>query len=82
MKVSQKVRLGLRYLRRWGLSASVKGARALKQLVILSGKGGTGKTSVAAALADLASEEIPIVLADADVDAANLDLVLDPTRLL
>jgi MinD superfamily P-loop ATPase len=53
----------------------------MKQLVILSGKGGTGKTSVAAALAHLASEERPIVLADADVDAANLELVLDPTRL-
>lgn len=53
----------------------------MKQLVILSGKGGTGKTSVAAALAHLASEEVPIVLADADVDAANLELVLNPTRL-
>ncbi len=53
----------------------------MKQLVILSGKGGTGKTSVAAALAHLASEERPIALADADVDAANLELVLDPTKL-
>jgi MinD superfamily P-loop ATPase len=53
----------------------------MKQLVILSGKGGTGKTSVAAALAHLASEEMPIVLADADVDAANLELVLAPTKL-
>jgi MinD superfamily P-loop ATPase len=53
----------------------------LKQLVILSGKGGTGKTSVAAALAHLASQEMPIVLADADVDAANLELVLDPAKL-
>jgi MinD superfamily P-loop ATPase len=53
----------------------------VRQLVILSGKGGTGKTSVAAALAHLASLEMPIVLADADVDAANLELVLDPTRL-
>lgn len=53
----------------------------MKQLVILSGKGGTGKTTVAAALAHLASEEMPIVLADADVDAANLELVLDPTKL-
>jgi len=50
----------------------------VKQLVILSGKGGTGKTTVAAALAHLASREYPIVLADADVDAANLELVLDP----
>ena len=53
----------------------------MKQLVILSGKGGTGKTSVAAALAHLASQDLPIVLADADVDAANLELVLDPTRV-
>ena len=53
----------------------------MKQLVILSGKGGTGKTSVAAALAHLASQEIPIVLADADVDAANLELVLSPTQV-
>ncbi len=52
----------------------------MKQLVILSGKGGTGKTTVAAALAHLASQELPIVLADADVDAANLELVLDPTK--
>jgi MinD superfamily P-loop ATPase len=53
----------------------------MKQLVVLSGKGGTGKTTVAAALAHLASEEIPVVLADADVDAANLELVLEPTKL-
>ncbi len=53
----------------------------MKQLVILSGKGGTGKTSVAAALAHLASSEMPIVLADADVDAANLELVLEPLKL-
>jgi len=52
----------------------------MKQLVILSGKGGTGKTTVAAALAHLAFQELPIVLADADVDAANLELVLDPTK--
>ena len=52
----------------------------MKQLVILSGKGGTGKTTVAAALAHLASQEISIVLADADVDASNLELVLDPTK--
>ncbi|MDY7078762.1 MAG: P-loop NTPase, partial [Chloroflexota bacterium] len=52
----------------------------MKQLVILSGKGGTGKTTVAAALAHLASQEMPIVLADADVDAANLELVLDPAK--
>jgi MinD superfamily P-loop ATPase len=52
----------------------------MKQLVVLSGKGGTGKTSVAAALGHLASQEMTIVLADADVDASNLELVLDPTK--
>jgi MinD superfamily P-loop ATPase len=53
----------------------------MKQLVILSGKGGTGKTTVAAALAHLASQKMSIVLADADVDAANLELVLSPTQV-
>lgn len=53
----------------------------MKQIVILSGKGGTGKTTVAAALAHLASQEVSIILADADVDAANLGLVLAPTKL-
>jgi MinD superfamily P-loop ATPase len=53
----------------------------LKQMVILSGKGGTGKTTVCAALSHLAAQELPIVMVDADVDAANLELVLDPTRL-
>ena len=57
---------------------------AIQQLVILSGKGGTGKTSVAAAFAHLAAEgehPRPVVLADADVDAANLELVLNPETL-
>lgn len=56
----------------------------MKQLVILSGKGGTGKTSVAAAFAHLASMDGSItraILADADVDAANLGLVLAPRML-
>jgi len=53
----------------------------MKQLVILSGKGGTGKTSVTAAFAQLASLgpfANQVVIADADVDAANLQLVLQP----
>ncbi|MGD8402991.1 MAG: ATP-binding protein [Anaerolineales bacterium] len=56
----------------------------MKQLVILSGKGGTGKTSLTAAFAHLASQNGyagQVILADADVDAANLELVLQP-RLL
>lgn len=56
----------------------------MKQLVILSGKGGTGKTSVTAAFAHLAANGPlagKVVLADADVDAANLELVLQPHML-
>ena len=54
----------------------------MKQFVILSGKGGTGKTSVAAAFAHLSSMNgSQAVLADADVDAANLGLVLYPQIL-
>jgi MinD superfamily P-loop ATPase len=56
----------------------------MKQLVILSGKGGTGKTNVAAAFAHLAAEgahPVRAILVDADVDAANLELVLRPSLL-
>jgi MinD superfamily P-loop ATPase len=54
----------------------------VSQLVILSGKGGTGKTSLTAALADLAGGDGPdLVLVDADVDASNLDLVLNCQRV-
>ncbi|MBS3818884.1 4Fe-4S binding protein [bacterium] len=47
----------------------------MKQLVIISGKGGTGKTVVSASLASLASNK---VMVDCDVDAANLHLLLQP----
>lgn len=47
-----------------------------KELVVISGKGGTGKTSIVASFAALAKKT---VLADCDVDAADLHLVLDPT---
>ena len=47
----------------------------MKELVVISGKGGTGKTSITAAFASL---EDNIVLCDADVDAANLYLVTSP----
>lgn len=53
----------------------------MNEIVVLSGKGGTGKTTVLAALAYLASMEARVVLADADVDAANLGLLLSPTIL-
>ncbi len=48
----------------------------MRQLVVISGKGGTGKTSVTASFAVLARGEA--VLADCDVDAADLHLVLEP----
>jgi len=47
----------------------------MKELVVISGKGGTGKTSIMAAFASLAKNK---VLCDADVDAADLHLLTDP----
>jgi MinD superfamily P-loop ATPase len=47
----------------------------MKEIVVLSGKGGTGKTSIVASFASLARSK---VLADCDVDAADLHLLLRP----
>jgi MinD superfamily P-loop ATPase len=47
----------------------------MKELVVISGKGGTGKTSLTAAFASLAESHL---LCDTDVDAADLHLLLDP----
>jgi len=47
----------------------------MKQLVVISGKGGTGKTTVVGSFAALAERP---VLADCDVDAADLHLLLSP----
>ncbi len=47
----------------------------MRELVVISGKGGTGKTSLAASFAVLAGNA---VVADCDVDAADLPLVLAP----
>ena len=48
----------------------------MKELTVISGKGGTGKTSIVASFAALAQGA---VLADCDVDAADLHLILTPT---
>ena len=48
----------------------------MKELVVISGKGGTGKTSLVASFAVLADDR---VMADCDVDAADLHLVLEPS---
>ncbi len=47
----------------------------MKEIVVISGKGGTGKTSIVASFAALAKNA---VLADCDVDAADLHLILQP----
>jgi len=48
----------------------------MKEIVIISGKGGTGKTSIIASFAWL--ERNDVVVADCDVDAANMHLLLNP----
>jgi len=49
----------------------------MKQLTVISGKGGTGKTTITAALANLAKSKIT---ADCDVDAADLYLLFKPKQ--
>ena len=48
----------------------------MKEIVIISGKGGTGKTSITASFAYLGGNDI--VAADCDVDAADMHLLLQP----
>ena len=48
----------------------------MKEITILSGKGGTGKTSITAAIASIAKDA---VFCDNDVDAADLHLIMKPT---
>jgi MinD superfamily P-loop ATPase len=48
----------------------------MRTIVIASGKGGTGKTTLTALLAHRAAQEGTVVVADADVDAANLPIAL------
>jgi MinD superfamily P-loop ATPase len=47
----------------------------MKQIAIISGKGGTGKTSIASAFASLAKDSI---FADCDVNAPDLHIILRP----
>ena len=48
----------------------------MKEIVIISGKGGTGKTSLTASFIQLAKNNV--VAADCDVDAADMHLLLHP----
>jgi MinD superfamily P-loop ATPase len=49
----------------------------MREIVIISGKGGTGKTSLTGAFAHLAQDKI---ICDLDVDAPDLHLLLQPTK--
>ena len=51
------------------------GSDSFKEIVVISGKGGTGKTTITSSLAQLANDA---VIFDADVDAADLHLLLKP----
>ncbi len=51
-------------------------ANSFKEIAVISGKGGTGKTTVTACLLQLADQK---VMADNDVDAADLHLLLNPS---
>ncbi|MFW6189458.1 MAG: ATP-binding protein [Planctomycetota bacterium] len=52
-----------------------RGTGTTRELIVISGKGGTGKTTVTSSLAALLGEQ---VLADCDVNAADLHLLLEP----
>jgi len=54
---------------------NLRGGTKLKELVVISGKGGTGKTVITASFAALAKNK---VMADCDVDAADLHLLFQP----
>ena len=47
------------------------------EIAVISGKGGTGKTSITASFATLGGD---VVLADCDVDAANMYLLFNPVH--
>lgn len=51
----------------------------MKEIVVISGKGGTGKTSITASLAVLGGRNV--VVADCDVDAADMHILLQPKNL-
>lgn len=51
----------------------------IKEAVVISGKGGTGKTSFTGAIASMFNN---MIIADCDVDAANLHLIIQPQEVL
>ncbi len=57
---------------------TLESKKKLKEMVVISGKGGTGKTSLTASFAALAENP---VISDCDVDAADLHLITEPEVL-
>lgn len=51
---------------------------AIKEILVLSGKGGTGKTTITSSLIPYFDN---VVIGDCDVDAPNLQILFDPTTL-
>jgi MinD superfamily P-loop ATPase len=62
----------------WALRQDKGELAGLKEIVILSGKGGTGKTTIAASFAVLSRNS---VIADCDVDAPDLHMLLHPSSI-
>lgn len=60
------------------IGINTRAGRTVQELAVISGKGGTGKTSIVASFGILSQHS---VVADCDVDAADLHLVLDPRVL-
>jgi len=54
------------------------GGYKMKEIVIISGKGGTGKTSITASFAYLGGKDV--IVADCDIDAADMHLLMQPDR--
>jgi MinD superfamily P-loop ATPase len=52
--------------------------KEIKEIVVISGKGGTGKTTITASLSDMIPAKI---IVDADVDAANLYILMKPDNI-
>ena len=70
-KKIHKLKKGIEKAKQYGSAATKKP----KELVVISGKGGTGKTSLVASFVALAKKT---VISDCDVDAADLHLILNP----
>ncbi len=51
----------------------------MKEIVVISGKGGTGKTSITASFAVLGGSDV--VIADCDVDAADMHILMQPKNI-